>query len=153
MLGTWFIVFIASTIIIVSPFLIFFPISTNFLAPGSGAKYAVPIIGLLIDLVSSIDSTTGEVTIGNPDIPGADFTVNTSITLAGGCGTHKSEMITGNVTPDAGNFNSYSYHIRGISDADIDKVELGDNIRIKPDSITGTDILETDRDNYIIVAI
>ena len=30
---------------IVSPFFIFFPISTNFLAPGSGAWYAVPIIG------------------------------------------------------------------------------------------------------------
>ena len=29
----------------VSPFLIFFPISTNFFAPGSGAWYAVPIIG------------------------------------------------------------------------------------------------------------
>ena len=43
--GTWFIVFIASTIIIVSPLLIFFPTSTNFFPPGSGAKYAVPIIG------------------------------------------------------------------------------------------------------------
>ena len=30
--GTWFIVFIASTIITVSPFLIFFPTSTNFFA-------------------------------------------------------------------------------------------------------------------------
>ena len=29
----------------VSPFLIFFPTSTNFFAPGSGAWYAVPIIG------------------------------------------------------------------------------------------------------------
>ena len=28
-----------------SPFLIFFPTSTNFFAPGSGAWYAVPIIG------------------------------------------------------------------------------------------------------------
>lgn len=48
--GTWFIVFIASTIIIVSPFLIFFPISTNFLAPGSGEWYAVPIIGDVISI-------------------------------------------------------------------------------------------------------
>ena len=29
----------------VSPFLIFLPISTNCFAPGSGARYAVPIIG------------------------------------------------------------------------------------------------------------
>ena len=43
--GTWFIVFIASTIITVSPFLIFWPSSTNFFAPGSGEWYAVPIIG------------------------------------------------------------------------------------------------------------
>ena len=41
-------VFIASTIITVSPFLIFRPFSANFLPPGSGAKYAVPIIGELI---------------------------------------------------------------------------------------------------------
>ena len=43
--GTWFIVFIASTIITVWPFFILSPIFTNFFAPGSGAKYAVPIIG------------------------------------------------------------------------------------------------------------
>ena len=43
--GMWFIVFIASTIIRVSPFFIFFPISINFFPPGSGARYAVPIIG------------------------------------------------------------------------------------------------------------
>ena len=30
---------------IVSPFFIFCPISINFLPPGSGARYAVPIIG------------------------------------------------------------------------------------------------------------
>ena len=36
--GTWFIVFIASTIITVSPFLIFLPTSTNFLPPGSAAR-------------------------------------------------------------------------------------------------------------------
>ena len=36
--GTWFIVFIASTIITVSPFLIFFPTATKGFAPGSGAK-------------------------------------------------------------------------------------------------------------------
>ena len=34
----------------VSPFLIFFPISINFLAPGSGAWYAVPIIGDVISV-------------------------------------------------------------------------------------------------------
>ena len=39
-----------------SPFLIFFPTSTKLLAPGSGARYAVPIIGLLTTFVSSIIS-------------------------------------------------------------------------------------------------
>ena len=34
----------------VSPFLIFFPTSTNFLAPGSGAWYAVPMIGDVISV-------------------------------------------------------------------------------------------------------
>ena len=38
-------VFIASTIITVCPFFILSPTSTNFLAPGSAAKYAVPMIG------------------------------------------------------------------------------------------------------------
>ena len=33
-----------------SPFLIFFPISANFFAPGSGAWYAVPIIGDFISI-------------------------------------------------------------------------------------------------------
>ena len=36
--GTWFIVFIASTIITVWPFFILSPTSTNFFAPGSGAR-------------------------------------------------------------------------------------------------------------------
>ena len=43
--GTWFIVFIASTIITVWPFFILSPTLINFLAPGSGARYIVPIIG------------------------------------------------------------------------------------------------------------
>ena len=46
----------ASTIIIVCPFLIFAPTSINFFAPGSGAKYAVPIIGDLILVPSSSSS-------------------------------------------------------------------------------------------------
>ena len=83
-------------------------------------KLTVSNCGTPDQIVFEVDSTTGEVTIGNPDIPGADFTVNTSITLAGGCGTHKTEIITGNVIPDAGVGNIYSYHIRNISDADID---------------------------------
>ena len=34
----------------VSPFFIFLPTSTNFLAPGSGAWYAVPMIGDVISV-------------------------------------------------------------------------------------------------------
>ena len=54
--GTWFIVFIASTIIIVCPFFTFCPSSTNFFEPGSGDKYAVPTIGdvTFVPLVSTI---------------------------------------------------------------------------------------------------
>ncbi|SVC94834.1 uncharacterized protein METZ01_LOCUS347688, partial [marine metagenome] len=52
------IVFIASTIIMVSPFFIFFPTSANCFAPGSDARYAVPIIGLFTALELSISSST-----------------------------------------------------------------------------------------------
>ena len=53
--GMWFIVFIASTIIIVWPFLTLSPTFTKGLPPGSGAKYAVPIIGDFIRLPSASD--------------------------------------------------------------------------------------------------
>ena len=47
-------------IIIVSPFLILWPTETNFFAPGSGAWYAVPIIGEVtsIPVLTTTSQTT-----------------------------------------------------------------------------------------------
>tara|TARA_B100001079_G_scaffold89773_1_gene77093 strand:- start:433 stop:648 length:216 start_codon:yes stop_codon:yes gene_type:complete len=50
----------ASIIITVSPFFIFFPTSANFFPPGSAERYAVPTIGLFTIILSdkSISSST-----------------------------------------------------------------------------------------------
>ena len=42
-----------------------------------------------------VDSVTGEVTIGNPDIPGSQLTLNSTLQIDGGCGTLGQIQFTG----------------------------------------------------------
>ena len=86
-----------------------------------------------------VDSVTGEVTIGNPDIPGSSVNINTTIKLKGGCGTIKSEIITATAT-------SGSSYLTGISAADIAKVEVGDVVRVDTSMISALTEIAT---NYI----
>ena len=73
--GIWFIVFIASIIIIVWPFFILSPIWINCFAPGSAARYAVPIIGDLTPIPSSsFDSALFNVIVSE-SLPAAEIFV------------------------------------------------------------------------------
>tara|TARA_B100001996_G_scaffold364459_1_gene333493 strand:- start:1299 stop:3260 length:1962 start_codon:yes stop_codon:yes gene_type:complete len=75
-----------------------------------------------------VDSVTGAVTIGNPDIPGSEVHINSTIKLKGGCGTLKSEIITATGTDG-------SSYLTGISADDVAKVEVGDVVRVDPSTI------------------
>jgi len=45
-----------------------------------------------------VDSTTGEVTIGNPDVPGSQLVVNSSFRVDGGCGSLSDIRFTASAT-------------------------------------------------------
>ena len=51
------------------PFLILSPTSTNFFAPGSGDKYAVPIIGDLILILSESSVSFRTALVGDTTAP------------------------------------------------------------------------------------
>ena len=78
-------------------------------------------------VVFEVDSVTGEVTIGNPDIPGSIVNINTTIKLQGGCGTIKREEIIGDLVRVSGNLSTQ--YITNVSPTDIAKVSVGDEIR------------------------
>ena len=81
-------------------------------------------------VVFEVDSVTGEVTIGNPDIPGSIVNINTTIKLQGGCGTIKREEIVGSLVRVTG--EDATYYISGVSATDIAKVSVGDEVRYNP---------------------
>ena len=89
-------------------------------------------------VVFEVDSVTGEVTIGNPDIPGSIVNINTTIKLQGGCGTIKREEIVGSLVRITG--DDATYYISGVSATDIAKVSVGDEIRYNPTYGNFTDI-------------
>ena len=93
-----------------------------------------------------VDSVTGEIIIGNPSIPGSEIIINTSVKINGGCGTIKYETITGNIIPDP--TTTITYYINGISEVDIAKVAVGDNVQILSASL-GNSIAETALDNVV----
>ena len=83
------------------------------------------------DDVFVIDSTTGDTTIEG------DVIINNSLAINGGCETTIKGVITGNTSPT---FNGVATNIiTTISDIDIAKVAIGDNIKLEPTQ-TGLDI-------------
>ncbi len=78
------------------------------------------------ETVFEVDSVTGGVIIGNPNIPGSVVEINTTLKLKGGCGTIKKEEITGSIVQDP--TTGQTNYITNISAADIAKIQVGDVI-------------------------
>ena len=78
-----------------------------------------------------VDSVTGEVQIGNPNIPGSIVTINSSLNVDGGCGTLSSIQFTGDTQSGTSVINNVQVISSGKTLADIKK---GDKILILTDS-------------------
>ena len=78
-----------------------------------------------------INSVTGEVQIGNPNIPGSIVTINSSLDMDGGCGTLSSIEFTGDADAGTKVITNVSVTSAGKSLSDIKK---GDVINVVTDS-------------------
>ena len=78
-----------------------------------------------------VNSVTGEVQIGNPNIPGSVVTINSSLDIDGGCGTLSSILFTGDATAGTNVITNVSVTSSGKTLADIKR---GDKIVVVTDA-------------------
>ena len=78
-----------------------------------------------------VNSVTGEVQIGNPNIPGSVLTINSSLAFDGGCGTLNQVEFTGNIESRSRVISNVSITTANKTLADI---KPGDSLKILTDS-------------------
>jgi len=78
-----------------------------------------------------VDSVTGEVTIGNPNIPGSILTINSSLEIDGGCGTLGSVQLRGDIEARSKTISNITIDTSNKTLADI---KVGDAVKIITDS-------------------
>jgi hypothetical protein len=78
-----------------------------------------------------VDSVTGEVTIGNPNIPGSVLTINSSLDMDGGCGTLSSIQFTGDAAAQSNVITNVNVTSAGKT---IDDIKRGDVVAVTTDS-------------------
>ena len=78
-----------------------------------------------------VNSVTGEVQIGNPNIPGSVLTLNSSLNVDGGCGTLGETIFTGDAVAQTNVISNITVTSAGKTIADIQK---GDVLSVVTDS-------------------
>ena len=78
-----------------------------------------------------VNSVTGEVQIGNPNIPGSVLTINSSLAFDGGCGTLNQVEFTGNIESRSNVISNVTVTTANKTIADI---KPGDSLKIITDS-------------------
>ena len=78
-----------------------------------------------------VNSVTGEVQVGNPNIPGSVITFNSSLNLDGGCGTLGEVEFTGDATSGTNVITNVSITTSGKT---IDDIKKGDVLSVITDS-------------------
>lgn len=90
-----------------------------------------------------VDSTNGEVTVGNPEIPGSQLTVNSTLKLDGGCGTLNKVQFSANATAGSTVITNVSVQTNGKT---INDIAIGDYIVV----ITNESPAEIDHDTFVV---
>jgi hypothetical protein len=90
-----------------------------------------------------VNSVTGEVLIGNPDVPGSQLTLNSTLQLSGGCGTLGKIQFTATATASSTTLTGVVVTSAGKT---INDIQIGDYIH----NITNQSPIEFDKDTKIV---
>lgn len=93
-----------------------------------------------------VNSVTGEVLIGNPNVPGSQLTLNSTLKLDGGCGTISEIQFTADATPIGVNSTSLTNVVITTPGKTFADIKIGDYIG----NITNQSSIELDKDAKII---